>query len=599
MKNLVSWTNNKNITTVIFLILLGFILGLLFYMNKVRRLRKTLEQNNLKLSDLYEELAATNESTWNWDLRTNQFIISKKWNEIMGYNEKDFNNIRSWFNLIHPDDFEKVITAKNQHLAHQTERFECEIRVKVSNGEYKWIHIIGKTLFDSNNKPYRLTGSNSDISKIKEYQKKLQYQAYHDALTGLYNRSYLFENIQQHLSTVTYFSSMEAMLFIDMDNFKFINDTLGHSFGDQVIVEIAKRLQSLLDKNCILFRLGGDEFIFYIKNIDTREEIESYAKKITYAFDEPFDIEGNILNITLSIGISIFPEDGTTVDKLLRCADMAMYRVKERGRNGYYFFNNLLNEKLLDRVNTEKYLKKAIEKNELMLYYQPQVNVHTKEIEAFEALVRWQNPKLGMVSPLKFIKIAEETGFIIVLGEWILKSSCQFINSLNNRKSANYKVSVNISVIQLLQDNFIDMVTSVLSETGLPPALLELEITESIIMESPELIIEKFSFLRDMGISVALDDFGTGYSSLAYLRKIPISTLKIDKLFIDDISDVNCENTVTDCIIELGHKMGLTIVAEGVETENQLEYLAKNRCDKLQGYLFSKPLPPIELEKLL
>jgi EAL domain-containing protein (putative c-di-GMP-specific phosphodiesterase class I) len=278
---------------------------------------------------------------------------------------------------------------------------------------------------------------------------------------------------------------------------------------------------------------------------------------------------------------------------------MAMYKVKERGKNGFCFYNSLINDEIQARVNIEKYFKKALDNNEFVLHYQPQVNVKTKKIEAFEALVRWKSPELGLVSPLKFIHIAEETGFIVPLGEWILKTSCEFLKQINTVKSSDYKISVNISVMQLLQENFSDMVERVLSETGLSPTLLELEITESIIMESPDLIVAKLKLLRDKGISIALDDFGTGYSSLAYLRKIPITTLKIDKLFIDDISSAECNTALTDSIIDLGHKIGLTIVAEGVETNHQLEYLECNECDIIQGYLFSKPLPPEEIEKVL
>jgi predicted signal transduction protein with EAL and GGDEF domain len=374
---------------------------------------------------------------------------------------------------------------------------------------------------------------------------------------------------------------------------------MGHSFGDKFLLEVAIKLLSFTDDNCELYRLGGDEFIFYIKNIKSKGHLEDYTNKIIKGFSEPFNIDGNAISTSVSIGISLFPDNGRDVDSLLKCADMAMYKVKERGKNGFCYYSSILNDEIQARVNIEKYLKKALDNNEFILYYQPQVDVKTKKIEAFEALIRWQSPELGMVSPLDFINVAEEIGFIVPLGEWILRTSCEFIKTINTNKSASYKISVNISVMQLLQDNFTEMVETVLEITGLSPSLLELEITESIIMESPDLIVEKLKTLREKGISIALDDFGTGYSSLAYLRKIPITTLKIDKLFIDDISSAECNTALTDSIIDLGHKIGLTIVAEGVETSHQLEYLESNKCDMIQGYLFSKPLPPVEVEKVL
>jgi EAL domain-containing protein (putative c-di-GMP-specific phosphodiesterase class I) len=278
---------------------------------------------------------------------------------------------------------------------------------------------------------------------------------------------------------------------------------------------------------------------------------------------------------------------------------MAMYKVKQKGKNGYCFFNTLIKEEIQARVNIERHLKKALDNDEFILHYQPQIDVETKNIIGFESLVRWLSPDMGLVPPLKFIHIAEETGFIVPLGEWILRTSCQFCKNINRERNTNYKISVNISVMQLLQDNFNDMVERALKDTGLSANLLELEITESIIMESPELIVGKLKQLRQKGISVALDDFGTGYSSLAYLKNIPITTLKIDKLFIDDISSDDSNTTLTDSIISLGHKIGLTIVAEGVETTDQLKYLENNKCDMIQGYLFSKPLPPEDISKLL
>lgn len=293
----------------------------------------------------------------------------------------------------------------------------------------------------------------------------------------------------------------------------------------------------------------------------------------------------------------MFPEDGQDLDILLRNADMAMYKVKENGKKGYRFFHNLFKEEFLERIHIENYFKKALDEQEFQLFYQPQINVNADSIDGFEALIRWDSPELGYLPPLKFIPIAEENGFIITLGEWILRTSCIYIKMLNDRIQANYKISVNISVIQLLQDDFANIVKNILEKTGLDASLLELEITESVIMESAKVITKKIAELREIGVRIALDDFGTGYSSLSYVKSLPITTLKIDKIFVDDIKNSDSNTNVTDTIIDLGHKMELTIIAEGVETEAQLAYLIENGCDVIQGYLYSKPLPEKELEK--
>lgn len=442
----------------------------------------------------------------------------------------------------------------------------------------------------------QLTEVSDAHEQLERYSIKLQEIAYHDTLTGLYNRLYLYEVIEKEISIK---ENLKAFFFIDLDNFKFVNDALGHNIGDELLIAISNKLSNLSTKNNCLIRLGGDEFVFYCNKIKSKTYAENFAKTIIKVFNKPFKIRNNYLTVTVSIGITLSPTNGMNVDTLLKNADIAMYKVKDSGKNGFFFYNSILKDELLTRINIENYFKKALNQNEFHLYYQPQININSCDIDGFEALIRWNSPELGMLSPVKFIAIAEETGFIVLLGEWILRTACLFIKQFNDRKNTNYKISVNISVIQLVQDNFVAIVKQILTESSLPPDLLELELTESVIMESPELVVEKIKELRSIGIRIALDDFGTGYSSLSYLRKIPITTLKIDKIFIDDISNQNSNTTVTDTIIDLGHKMNLTIVAEGVETEVQLDYLKKNNCDKIQGYLFSKPLPEADLDDFI
>ncbi len=429
--------------------------------------------------------------------------------------------------------------------------------------------------------------------QLSEYSGKLYHLAHHDSLTGLYNRLFMYEEVDKRLSTC---EPECALYFIDIDNFKYINDALGHNIGDDVLQLISQRLLTLSSEQNLLIRLSGDEFVFIANHLENKEHAENLAQNILSIFSTPFHIQGNLLSITASIGIAMFPENGHNVDSLLRNADMAMYKAKNNGKNGLFFFNQLIKDEVLERINIEKYFQKALTNQEFMIHYQPQVMTESIDIDGFEALIRWNSPDLGFLSPARFIHIAEETGFIITLGEWVLRSSCQFIKTLNLRLGRQYRLSVNISVIQLFQENFVSMIKTIIKEIDFIPELLELEITESVIMESVELISEKLRDLKALGVSIALDDFGTGYSSLAYLKNIPFSTLKIDKLFIDDIIDQQADNNLTDTIIALGHKMNLTIVAEGVETLEQVEYLHFSGCDKIQGYYYSKPLPPDDLE---
>jgi diguanylate cyclase (GGDEF)-like protein len=423
--------------------------------------------------------------------------------------------------------------------------------------------------------------------QMEGYNEKLYRLAHHDSLTGLYNRLYLYEEVEKNLSHSQLDS---ALLFVDIDNFKYVNDALGHSLGDELLKAISCRLKNLSSEKRILIRLGGDEFVFFIYDLDNKHQVDQFTTEIINIFSAPFKIQENTLSITISIGVSLYPENGENVDTLLRNADMAMYKVKENGKNGVFYFNQLIKDELLERINIEKYFKKALAQNEFQIYYQPQIVTETTEIDGFEALIRWDSPELGMLSPYKFIHIAEENGFIISLGEWILRASCQFIQELNQQYNKQFKISVNISAIQLFQENFVTIVKNILNEQFFPPELLELEITESIIMESTDLISEKLQELRALGVRIALDDFGTGYSSLAYLKHLPITTLKVDKLFIDDIVGPNAQINLADTIIDLGHKMNLTIVAEGVETSDQAEYLRSYGCDKIQGYFYSKPI---------
>lgn len=429
-------------------------------------------------------------------------------------------------------------------------------------------------------------------------EENLEYMAYHDYLTGLPNRQYMYNRFKNDFIDKNNSLMDGAILFIDLDNFKFINDTMGHGTGDDLIREIGERLKAMANKDAFLVRLGGDEFIFGIKNVSSLEGIEIFAKQILNCLRNPFVLNDISWQLTASIGISMFPSDGLTIDELLKKADIAMYQSKYGKKNRFTFFNDTMNKVILKRMKIEKYLRTALVNNEFLLYYQPQVEVSSGKITSFEALIRWNSPELGVVLPVDFIMIAEENQMIIEIGDWVMKTACQFIKELQDNQECDCYVSVNVSVLQFLQSDFIESVFKILEEIKLAPQFLELEITESVYIENYEDICKKLIELRESGVKIALDDFGKGYSSLSYLNELPIDTLKIDKVFIDSICE-NKERSLVESIIKMGHKMELDIIAEGVETNEQHEYLKNYKCNKIQGYLFSKPVPEQDAIKLL
>lgn len=423
-------------------------------------------------------------------------------------------------------------------------------------------------------------------NKLLEYKQKLHELAYFDQLTGIPNKISLKDNLEELLAL----EEKCALLYVDLDNFKYINDTMGHTFGDLLVKAISDMVAGMLDPNCILYRLGGDKFILLIKEFKDIYDIERIAVKLLKGLKNPVDVEGRIFYNTASIGISLFPDHGNSMDELLKNADIALIKAKETGKNRIVIYSEPLNMAVREWVDIEKYLRTALENSEFELYYQPQYDMKTREISGFEALIRWRNDEMGFIMPSKFIKVAEDTHLIISIGEWVVRNACIFLKRLQQEGYEDITVSVNISMLQLLQTDFVNVILETLEMTNVSPNKLEVEITESLLSENFEAITEKMNILKENGVRIALDDFGKGYSSLNYLRKLPISTLKIDKSFIDIISDNEDSRILTDYIVKIAKSLNLRIVAEGVETQDQFDYLAGLNCDKMQGYLFSRPL---------
>lgn len=443
-------------------------------------------------------------------------------------------------------------------------------------------------------------GIMNDISDQRRYEEQLVYQANHDPLTGLPNRNLLQDRLGQALALE---SSRRrnpiGVMFLDLDNFKKINDTLGHTVGDMLLKAVANRLRNCVRGGDTVSRLGGDEYILILPNVKEMHDVTTVAKKLIGLFSTPFLLMGHELYITASIGIALFPSDGDTVDALLKNADAAMYHAKEQGKNNYQFYSEEMNTRVFERMALETSLHRAIRQQEFLLYYQPRVDLRTGRISGVEALVRWNHPEMGLVSPARFIPLAEETGLIVPIGEWVLRTACAQNKAWQEAGLPPLRMAVNLSARQFRQENLIQMVADVLVETGLDPRWLELELTESLLMERAEQSVSILRSLADMGIDIAVDDFGTGYSSLGYLKRFPITNLKIDQSFIRDIASDPDDAILVRTIITMAHGLGMKTVGEGVESLEQVDFLCRHGCEEVQGYYFSRPLTAEGCEELL
>lgn len=453
-------------------------------------------------------------------------------------------------------------------------------------------------LKDGNGAITHFVSTGHDITERMQTQERLQFLAHHDVLTGLPNRSLFLDRLKQSLSQARWHKRLVAVLFFDADRFKNINDTLGHDVGDQLLQAIAQRLVGSLRERDTVARFGGDEFVMVLNDIASSSDVGQLAKKILAAMQPPFVVNNVTLHVTASIGISLFPADGEEAGGLLSKADVAMYRAKDLGRNHYQFYSTEMGARALERLSMENSLRLALERDQFVLHYQPQVDVSDGRIIGVEALLRWQHPDTGLVSPLEFIPLLEETGLIIPVGEWVLHTACAQLAQWR-KNGCDLRMAVNLSSIQFNSPGLLQVITDTLVANQLSPECLELEITESILMRRDGSAAAILMSLDEMGIHLGLDDFGTGYSSLSYLRRFPIHTLKIDRSFIRDIPDDAEDSAITHAIIVMGKTLKLELIAEGVETKIQADYLQSLGCHIMQGFLFSQPLPAVEVTKLL
>ncbi len=437
-----------------------------------------------------------------------------------------------------------------------------------------------------------------DITERKQMENTIRQMAYYDSLTGLPNRNLLNDRLAVALANATRNNEKVAILFLDLDHFKTINDSLGHEAGDQLLQQVSLRIKEILRKQDTIARMGGDEFIILIPGLTDTDHTAKLAEKILDAVTPVFKIGDNELYVGCSIGISIFPDDGMEIKTLLKNSDLAMYRAKEKGRNTFQLYTPAMNFKAMERLAVEKNLRKALDRNEFELYYQPKINLKSGQIAGMEALIRWDSPELGLVMPNQFIPIAEETRLIIQLGHWVLLTACRQTIQWQDAGLPPTPVSVNLSVVQFTHPNLVSEIGQVLKQTKIPPYQLELEITESVLMQDTTLAVSILKKLSALGIKISIDDFGTGFSSLNYLKNLPMDYLKIDQTFIKDFN-LRTNSAITKAIVTLAQSMDMKTIAEGVETEEQRKFLNELNCDEAQGYLFSKPIPKDEMGELL
>jgi diguanylate cyclase (GGDEF)-like protein/PAS domain S-box-containing protein len=491
--------------------------------------------------------------------------------------------------FVHP---ERLAELARQADEHGTVR-NAEVELYTRDRRRIWARVNMLSTHDSDGHRF-YEGTAEDITDRKTAEAQVHFLAWHDRLTGLPNRALFQDRLQTALEEAEAARSGEnlAVLFLDFDRFKNINDTLGHSVGDRVIQAAAQRLAECLDKGDITARLGADEFLFLLRRIETPEDAEFAARRLMDALREPIIVDGHALHCSCSIGISLFPEHAATPEALISNADAAMYAVREAGGNNFRFFSPEMNSHAAAQLTLENHLRSALEEGQFSLAWQPQVDLVSGRLTGIEALLRWKHPTLGQIVPSDFIPVAESSGLILSIGEWVLRTACQKLQVWRLRGLPVAPVAVNVSALQFLDDRFVSLVREVLAETGLPPEFLELELTESVLLSTADVMASTLDDLRAIGVSIAIDDFGTGYSSLSYLRRLRAHKIKIDRSFISDFASGNGDAAIAIAIIRMAKTLNLQVLAEGVETEAQAHFLREHGCDQIQGYFISRPLPP-------
>jgi diguanylate cyclase (GGDEF)-like protein/PAS domain S-box-containing protein len=567
----------------------------MFTMDITDRKRATdaLEASEERFRDIYEN---ARDAMVSFDFRGHFLSVNRRMVELFGYTEEEFLELS-------PADLTPVeAQAQNAEYLQRVFRGDStpfEVELIARDGHRVPMEMTARIALDEKGRARTVQMIGRDISERKQAEETIRRLAYHDSLTGLPNRALFEDRLRMALAQARRQGEMLGVLFLDVDSFKLVNDTLGHSAGDKLLQSVANDLSALIREGDTVARVGGDEFTLLLPTIERTEDVTDVAQRILECLRLPRIIAGQEFRATASIGITTFPADGEDGEALLRNADTAMYRAKEHGRDNYQLYTAAMNQRVMDRLSFEQSLRQSLARNELKVFYQPIIDIETGRITAAEALVRWFHPTRGIIMPDEFIPLAEETGIILEIGEVVLREVCRQIKEWRNDGVEIGRVAVNLSARQMQQEDLVSRVARILQESGVSPSLIQLEITEGAVLKNVDYAIGMLHQLREMGIGIALDDFGTGYSSLTYLKRFPVDAVKVDRTFVRDLEHDANDATIVSTVIGMADNLGLRVIAEGVETEQQLAFLRARGCTEFQGYLFSPPVPPDEFATLV
>ena len=579
----------------------GTTFGVFFQATDATEKKQALEALQISNERWRLAIEGARDGVWDWNMQTNEVTYSRRWKEICGYADDEIaDRFEEWEKRIHPEDRQAVFDELQASINSERYQYQSEHRLRCKDGSWKWVLARAVVVaWDDAGRPTRMAGTLTDISQKKESDEMIWRHASFDSLTGLPNRRLFRDRLEHEVRKAHRFGSEVALLFVDLDRFKQVNDLLGHDAGDQLLKQAGERLSACVRESDTVARPGGDEFTIILTELNDQTHVERIAQKVIAALVRPFHLNGEVVHMSASIGITLYPNDASEPEELIRNADYAMYAAKAAGRNRFHYFTRPMQQEALRRLHLGRDLRGALKGGQLQVHYQPVVDLISGHIAKAEALLRWYHPKFGLVPPSQFIPIAEESGLINDIGDWIFTEAVCCSQRWGTRLGRPFQISVNRSPVQFLsRSNGINW-SRFLKEHGLPGNSISVEITEGVLLNASHAVSDILLQYRDAGIQVALDDFGTGYSSMAYLKKFDIDYLKIDQSFVQDIEANAGSRTIAESMIVMAHKLGLKVIAEGIETPGQENILRAAGCDYGQGYLFSKAVPPDMFEQLL
>lgn len=573
----------------------------------ILKANKTLQELSLNKNKLAKAQSIANLVYWEWDFESEFLECSSDMFDMLGFSKETNLTVRTALKKVHPDDRAKVILALKQAV-YEKQSYDIEYRIIRNDGSVLFVNERTDISFEYGQ--WRMVGTLHDITTRKQSEQEITYYAYYDTLTDLPNRRLFIEQLDTAIASAKRHQNKFALMFLDLDRFKYINDTYGHHIGDEVLCQSAVRIRECVRDSDVVAkanyeadnrvaRLAGDEFTVLLDDVGRVEQVAEIAQRLIKAFSEPFVISDKLLHLSISVGITLFPDDGHNVQTLLQHADVAMYHAKEKGRNNYQFFSESMNNYLKLRLEMENELRIALAEQQFEVFYQPQYDAQSITIVGVEALLRWHHPTKGILTPDVFIEVAESTGLILSIGNWVLMQACMQVRAWQKEFGCAYRIAVNLSASQFTQSYLLDTIKNTLTVTDLPPETLELEITETAMLKDTAETIPLLFSLKKLGVRLAIDDFGTGYSSLSYLKNFPIDTLKIDRSFVEEIVSNTKDCAIAQTIVQLADNLQLCTIAEGVETSEQAEVLRALGCAEFQGFFFSHPMPAERLSQLL